>query len=119
MRQPARSRSDTAVTTAMAGSRLAISCANSVSSLMRSPFGLTARTSPHPRPHRRTARTAADWTRNVLPRSEVRMSSDSAAPSVLAGLGDTRPWQEELYRDVHAHPELSHQEHRTAGLVAE
>lgn len=30
-----------------------------------------------------------------------------------------RPWQEDLYRDLHRHPELSHQEHRTAALVAE
>ncbi len=28
-------------------------------------------------------------------------------------------WQEDLYRDIHRHPELSHQEHRTAGLVAD
>jgi amidohydrolase len=46
------------------------------------------------------------------------MSSDTAA-AVLAGLASSRTWQEELYRDVHAHPELSHQETRTAGLVAE
>jgi amidohydrolase len=42
----------------------------------------------------------------------------SAASSVLAGLDGCRPWQEDLYRDVHQHPELSHQEQRTAGLVA-
>ncbi|SHN60245.1 hippurate hydrolase [Geodermatophilus obscurus] len=42
----------------------------------------------------------------------------TAVSSVLAGLERTRPWQEELYRDVHRHPELSHQETRTAGLVA-
>src|SRR5829696_2900438 len=47
------------------------------------------------------------------------MTSGSAVSSVLAGLDDCRSWQEELYRDVHRHPELSHQEHRTAGLVAE
>ena len=47
------------------------------------------------------------------------MASDSAASSVLAGLGNARSWQEELYRDVHRHPELSHQEHQTAALVAE
>lgn len=46
------------------------------------------------------------------------MTSDSAVSSVLAGLENSRPWQEELYRDVHQHPELSHQETRTAGLVA-
>ena len=28
-----------------------------------------------------------------------------------------RPWQEDLYRDLHQHPELSHQEHRTAAVV--
>ncbi len=27
--------------------------------------------------------------------------------------------QEALYKDLHAHPELSHHEHRTAGRVAE
>ncbi|WP_448638561.1 amidohydrolase [Geodermatophilus sp. URMC 63] len=42
----------------------------------------------------------------------------SAASSVLAGLERTRPWQEELYRDLHRHPELSHRETRTAGLAA-
>ncbi len=42
----------------------------------------------------------------------------SAEGSVLAGLESTRAWPEELYRDVHQHPELSHQEHRTAELVA-
>jgi amidohydrolase len=46
------------------------------------------------------------------------MTSDSAVSSVLAGLQNSRSWQEELYRDVHQHPELSHQETRTAGLVA-
>ena len=37
---------------------------------------------------------------------------------VLAGLGSVRSWQEDLYRDLHAHPELSHQETRTAATVA-
>src|SRR4051812_30109279 len=46
------------------------------------------------------------------------MTSASAASSVLSGLDGTRGWQEELYRDVHEHPELSHQERRTAGLLA-
>src|SRR3954447_5661975 len=45
--------------------------------------------------------------------------AESAIASVLAGLGRSRSWQEDLYRDVHQHPELSHQEERTAGLVAE
>lgn len=47
------------------------------------------------------------------------MASLSAASSVLAGLEGSRSWQEELYRDVHRRPELSHEEHRTAGLVAD
>ena len=46
------------------------------------------------------------------------MTSESAVSSVLAGLEHSRAWQEDLYRDVHRHPELSHQERRTAGLVA-
>lgn len=41
-----------------------------------------------------------------------------AATAVLAGLDAVRGWQEELYRDLHAHPELSHQERRTAARVA-
>src|SRR4051794_5101788 len=47
------------------------------------------------------------------------MTSDSAVSAVLAGLGNSRPWQEALYRDLHQHPELSHREERTAGVVAD
>src|SRR4051795_10036943 len=47
------------------------------------------------------------------------MTSPPAVSSVLAGLESSREWQEELYRDLHQHPELSHQEVRTAGLVAD
>ena len=39
--------------------------------------------------------------------------------TVLAGLGDVRGWQEEFYRDLHRHPELSGQERRTAQRVAD
>ncbi|SDN85827.1 amidohydrolase [Geodermatophilus sp. DSM 45219] len=46
------------------------------------------------------------------------MAPSPAVGSVLAGLEGTRTWQEQLYRELHRHPELSHQEHRTAGLVA-
>jgi hippurate hydrolase len=42
----------------------------------------------------------------------------SAVSAVLAGLGQVRGWQEDHYRDLHAHPELPHQEHRTAANVA-
>lgn len=40
------------------------------------------------------------------------------AEAVLAHLPVVRAWQEPLYRDLHQHPELSHQEKRTAGLAA-
>ena len=45
----------------------------------------------------------------------------SAPPTtaVLDGLDDIMASLEDLYRDVHAHPELSMQEHRTAGKAAE
>jgi amidohydrolase len=42
-----------------------------------------------------------------------------AASAVLARQSGVRSWQEELYRDLHRHPELSHQEQRTAALVSE
>jgi len=38
---------------------------------------------------------------------------------VLARLAETRVWQEDLYRDLHAHPELSGHETRTAAAVGE
>jgi hippurate hydrolase len=38
---------------------------------------------------------------------------------LLAGLEDRLPALGELYRDLHRHPELSMQEHRTAGIVAQ
>jgi amidohydrolase len=47
------------------------------------------------------------------------MASISVPKAILAGLESSRSWQEELYRDVHQHPELSHQEQRTASLVAD
>ena len=47
------------------------------------------------------------------------MSTQTDVPGVLAGADRIRPWQEELYRDLHQNPELSHQEHRTAAAVAD
>ncbi|MFD9669307.1 M20 family metallopeptidase [Rhodococcus sp. NPDC059968] len=47
------------------------------------------------------------------------MATNVRSEAVLTGLAGIRGWQEELYRDLHQHPELSHQEHRTAGIVAE
>jgi hippurate hydrolase len=41
------------------------------------------------------------------------------ASAVLTRIGEVRRWQEDLYRDLHRNPELSHQEHRTAAKVAD
>ena len=38
--------------------------------------------------------------------------------AVLTGLAGVRGWEEEFYRELHAHPELSHQESRTSSRVA-
>lgn len=46
-------------------------------------------------------------------------ASLSAAKAVLGGLSGIRSWQEDYYRDLHRHPELSHREHRTAQRVTE
>lgn len=45
------------------------------------------------------------------------ISTDTVA-AVLRNLETVRGWQEDFYRDLHAHPELPHQEHRTAANVA-
>jgi amidohydrolase len=53
-------------------------------------------------------------------RSEAQVSSTSKrAAAVLNGLATVRSWQEDVYRDLHRHPELSRQEHRTADLIAQ
>ena len=38
--------------------------------------------------------------------------------AVLTGLDAVRGWAADVYRDLHAHPELSHEEHATASKVA-
>ncbi|GEN81445.1 amidohydrolase [Actinotalea fermentans] len=42
-----------------------------------------------------------------------------ALDQVLSHLGTTRTWQEELYRHLHAHPELGLREEKTRTLIAE
>src|ERR1700678_1443683 len=42
----------------------------------------------------------------------------SSVEKILAGYDDLRAGQEAFYKDLHEHPELSHQEHRTAERVA-
>src|SRR5437588_12881944 len=46
------------------------------------------------------------------------IGTDARTASVLDGLDQTRSWQEDFYRHLHRHPELSHQEHDTAAEVA-
>lgn len=46
------------------------------------------------------------------------MSRIAAVRTVMAAVAGVRGWQEDFYRDLHRHPELSHQEHRTAAAVA-
>ena len=46
-----------------------------------------------------------------------RISKNSA--SVLASLRELLPGLESIYKDIHAHPELSMQEKRTAGIAAD
>src|SRR6476619_1188850 len=43
----------------------------------------------------------------------------TSADEVLAGLHHTCAWQEDFYRDLHAHPELSGRESETAAAVAQ
>ena len=42
----------------------------------------------------------------------------SVTDEIVAGYGSVQAGQEAFYKDLHEHPELSHQEHRTAGKVA-
>lgn len=46
-------------------------------------------------------------------------ASSNVADTVLSGLPRVRDWQEGFYRDLHEHPELSHQEFETARKVAD
>jgi len=53
------------------------------------------------------------------PAATTAVTVTTAAPAdLLSGLDDALPNLRELYRDLHAHPELSFQEVRTAGIVA-
>ena len=44
--------------------------------------------------------------------------SSTAVETVLSRLSTIRDWQQDFYCDLHAHPELSHQEYETARKVA-
>ena len=51
-------------------------------------------------------------------RRQPRCGSAGAPGDRISGVTTTETWAD-LYRDLHAHPELSFQETRTAGIVAE
>src|ERR1041385_6640330 len=44
--------------------------------------------------------------------------SETSIAEVMNGLHETSTWQESVYKDIHAHPELSFQETKTAALAA-
>ena len=49
----------------------------------------------------------------------LKHTSSKGASVVLTNLGKLLPDLEALYKDIHAHPELSMQETRTAGIAAD
>ena len=51
--------------------------------------------------------------------SWLNRSNAMTRPTVLARMGNVLPDLETLYEDIHSHPELSMQETRTAGIVAD
>src|SRR4051812_35542579 len=56
---------------------------------------------------------------NRIAERSATMTESPHHRSALAGLAAIMDGLEDLYRDVHAHPELSMQEHRTAQRAAE
>ena len=47
------------------------------------------------------------------------MTANEAAAAILADLAETAAAREALYKDLHRHPELSMEEHRTSGVIAD
>ncbi|MDO5366746.1 M20/M25/M40 family metallo-hydrolase, partial [Kocuria sp.] len=47
------------------------------------------------------------------------MASTHVTEQILQGQSNIKDWQEELYKDFHAHPELGFHEERTSAVVAE
>jgi len=50
--------------------------------------------------------------------SKTETAADSSAARVLAGQDGVKEWQEDVYRTLHQHPELSNQELNTAATAA-
>src|SRR5689334_12141676 len=51
--------------------------------------------------------------------NEAEAASAAPVDGVLAGQGAIRQWQEDVYRTIHQHPELSNQEVHTASTAAD
>src|ERR687886_1179686 len=51
--------------------------------------------------------------------STTETAADSSAARVLAGQEGIKAWQEDIYRTMHQHPELSNQEVHTAATAAD
>ena len=51
--------------------------------------------------------------------STTETAADSSAARVLAGQEGIKAWQEDVYRTMHQHPELSNQEVHTAATAAD
>ena len=47
------------------------------------------------------------------------MSDEKKPTEILVDLDEVLPELEAIYKDIHAHPELSMQETRTAGIAAD
>lgn len=47
------------------------------------------------------------------------MTANEAAAAILADPADTAATREALYKDLHRHPELSKEDHRTSGIIAD
>jgi hippurate hydrolase len=51
--------------------------------------------------------------------TDPQSATQSVADRLLARQDELQAWQEEVYKDLHRHPELSDQEVRTAGIAAD
>jgi amidohydrolase len=65
-----------------------------------------------------TAMARAEHSRSDTVSSNLETTADSPAARVLSGQDGIKDWQEDAYRTIHQHPELSNQELHTAAMAA-
>src|SRR5690348_12104235 len=63
--------------------------------------------------------TRANERVSVSGSSKTQTTADSSAARVLAGQDGIMKWQEDVYRTLHQHPELSNEEQHTAPTAAD